>query len=290
MSKVNLFLVGAGKSGTSSLASALQSHPEVFVPSIKEPGFFSTYTRAEIENIDPGSMRHGRTLYMRDKKDYEKLFSEAKSFYKLDASTAYLHDPSSAAKIHAYNADAKIIILLRDPLERAISNHLMHLRSGLTSHDFISALKSFYIDRQSGMSNYIKLSLYFNQVFRYIDLFGESVHVMVYDEYRTEPHKALQKLFKHLDISVLSLDNKIVNQGVAPRVGFRYINKFLYHVKPFVGISIRKRLKKYFFVSSESGMDLDTLTKDSLYKQHFEEDVWRLEQLLGRKFRSWGNF
>ncbi len=178
MLKSNLCIVGAAKAGTTSLYSYLNNHPKINASIIKEPHFFSDDIRCK--DISP--KRKKRTCFNQEKyfakkiltpkhiayiesqDNYLKLFDLREDYsYFLDASTEYLPSKSTAKNIYGFNKDAKIIISLRHPAERAYSHFLMDLSGGmLKSKDFIKE-----IERQRNKKNrntngnlYIERSLY----------------------------------------------------------------------------------------------------------------------------------
>ena len=140
-SKANLFLIGAAKSGTTALAATLGQHPAIAPLPIKEPGHFSTDLRTPVF-----SSRYNRLLqwdeaayfkkapfeerhigFVESELNYQKLVNQAltsnpDSKYVLDASTAYLYSANAPAQLRHYAADAQIVLLLRNPIERAYSH------------------------------------------------------------------------------------------------------------------------------------------------------------------------
>ena len=121
--KVNTFIVGAPKAGTSSLHFYLNQHPEICMSSVKEPNFFSA---KEVENLYYNSQIVSST------KDYNSLF-ESDVKIKGESSVSYLYYKEVAKRIYEYNAKAKIIIMLRKPVDRLFSHYLMDKRLGLCS-------------------------------------------------------------------------------------------------------------------------------------------------------------
>src|SRR5690625_5018834 len=108
--KVNLFILGAPKCGTTSLYTYLNSHPEIFMSPIKEPHYFNT---------DSGE--RGIT----DKIEYEKLFCQSieQQKYRGEASTWYLYSNIAVTSILKYNPNARFIVMIRNPCEMAPSLH-----------------------------------------------------------------------------------------------------------------------------------------------------------------------
>ena len=130
----NLFVVGAAKSGTTSLWTHLDAHPDVFMSRPKEPHFFSRAT-TPVEQL------------VKDPVEYAGLFARGAAHrYRGDASPSYLWDPDSSARIREAVPGARIIISLRDPVERAYSNYLGHLRAGLDARSFLDAIRAELAD------------------------------------------------------------------------------------------------------------------------------------------------
>ena len=107
----NFLIVGAQKSGTTSLFHYLRRHPKIFLSPIKEPAYFSKYRGSvPFKNKKP------------TKEQYLELFQNVKDESAIgEVSTPYLFDQDSATNIYKTIPNAKIIIILRDPTERAYS-------------------------------------------------------------------------------------------------------------------------------------------------------------------------
>src|SRR5579871_3433321 len=109
----NFFLVGAQKAGTSSVYAYLKQHPDIFLPAIKEPHFFSQVV--PISHYEPIFLPS-----VLNEADYLRLYRDACGFSAIgDASVSYLWDPEAPQRIHARMPQARILIVLRDPVERA---------------------------------------------------------------------------------------------------------------------------------------------------------------------------
>ena len=119
----NLFIVGAQKSGTSALAAWLTEHPQVFMSFPKEPGFLCFSERGYRYNDGYGKLAPASEYVVNDKLAYEKLFAAAKKQHAVlgEASTWYFAMPGMAERIASYSQNAKIVVILRNPVERAYS-------------------------------------------------------------------------------------------------------------------------------------------------------------------------
>src|SRR6476659_9443233 len=149
--KVNLFLVGAMKAGTTSLTRLFEQHPDIFVCPIKEPNFFVTRLpdsisddldnsdiKSFINDLKVNSRKH--FAHIKTMGDYHSLFKFYKNEkYLADCSTIYLHSKDAPVRIKQYNANARIIILLRDPVKRAFSHYKLDFGKGRTNKSFRDA-------------------------------------------------------------------------------------------------------------------------------------------------------
>ena len=151
--KPNLFVVGAARSGTTSLWQCLKRHPMIFMPEdeiCKEPAYFS------IKGRDLGYER------------YIDVFQSAKKNHKYigEASTAYLTDPTSSKQIYEFNPNAKIIILLRNPIDRAYSLYNWMVQEGYEySESFKKGLKLENERINKKIPNWFEPEYYWNYLF-----------------------------------------------------------------------------------------------------------------------------
>ena len=117
----NFFIAGASKCGTSSLHAYLQTIPGIYMSRIKEPNYFS---RIAIADDNP------MVKPVRDEKQYLRLFEEAGDAKVIgEASPSYLEDPEAPFLIERAAPGAKVLVSLRDPVERLYSHYLMMLNS-----------------------------------------------------------------------------------------------------------------------------------------------------------------
>jgi hypothetical protein len=174
----DFFIVGAPKCGTTALFTYLRKHPQVFMCGIKEPQFLA----ADIL----GDARRVRTW-----KDYLACFSDAGPSARVgEASVAYLGSPAAPAAIRALNPDAKVIIMLRNPVDMMYSLHSQRIYDN-TEHvtSFEAALQADArrsCTRPPGLG-YRDVARYEPQVRRYLDLFGrDNVMVIIFDDFRSK--------------------------------------------------------------------------------------------------------
>lgn len=123
------FIIGAQKAGTTPLVRYLAQHPEILVSSDKEVDFFGSATRQPL----------GTTFYHRHFQTYDRRKQVA-----IEASPHYLFAPHAARDLHAYNPQARILCLLRDPVSRAFSAYRMYQRFLQTDPHFFQKWNARY--------------------------------------------------------------------------------------------------------------------------------------------------
>ncbi len=180
----NFFIVGAPRCGTTSLHEYLKKIPRVFMSKIKEPEYFS-----------PNSFKMNQTLPIYDKKEYLALFQEIKDELAIgESSTSYLEDPESPRLIHKVVPNARIIVMLRNPIERAYSHYLIHVRYNFEKQSFHDALRKILKKYDPLTSNhYLHAGLYSKQILRYINTFGKkNIKILIFEEFIQNKRKAVQ--------------------------------------------------------------------------------------------------
>lgn len=289
--KVNLFLVGAPKSGTTSLAYALSRHPDIESLIPKEPMYF-----CEKQNwMGPGSdelriqIERGRTIY-------EKGFADYCVRYIIDASTDYLSCNEAVHEIYKYNPSAKIIIILRNPYDRMISEYRHCIRE---EYEDLTFEQSVIMEKNRIKQNYIPLfhhrrrSLYSKNVNEYINKFGlENCLIINYDKFNPYMLNTIQE-FLNLDHSNLFIPQ--LNTADKPRLQFienilrgKYIpNRLKRSLKSLVGIhnlhEVAKLIRK---VNSKPRSRRECAFPKSLISE-INADIAKLEDLLGWDLQSW---
>lgn len=211
----DFFIVGAQRSGTTSLYEYLRQHPNVFMSPKKETHYFS-HDRVKVD----------ADLYVSSESKYLELFAKAGRRQIIgEASPSYLWHPEAVGRIHAKQPHAKIIVILRNPIARAYSQYQMDLADGLPPIPFQELIVRDYSEgeRVYGTGHlYIDLGMYATQLERYWKVFGRGgVLVLSLNELHKEPYNLLSRLARFLGISGApfhSIDTeKIYNRTLVPR-------------------------------------------------------------------------
>ncbi len=282
--KVDFFIVGAPKSGTTSLYHYLNNHPEIEMSAEKEPDYFS-YHNLESELIYYKKKRVS-TL-----EKYHSLFSQKKDTLRGEASVSYLFYNDVPDRIKQYNPFAKIIIILRNPVERAFSHYLMDHRLGFVSDSF-----ERIINKESKAKNahlfyqqYIEIGKYYLQLDRYLNIFNkENVLVIDYEEFTSDIHNTMISLYDFLNVNnpttsnfnqryntSLIAKNKFIQKVYSFRL-FRVIGKLLFPKSLIRKILFKNEIKKTMSISVRE--KLNALFKD---------DIMALGGLLEKDFTKW---
>lgn len=201
----NLFLVGAQKSGTTTLAVMLANHPEVFMSSPKEPGFL-VFGEQGYTGIDGfGRLAHAASWVVDSEVDYFDLYREAPAQARWlgDASTWYLSEPNAAQRLHAFNPEARIVAILRHPAERAYSAWCHARRDEEEPCETFSEALDMESKREnaSHLLRYREMGRYAAQLRRYFEVFGERrVLVLLYEDLRDDPENLWRRCSEFLSL------------------------------------------------------------------------------------------
>lgn len=290
----NFIVVGAAKSGTTSICHYLSEHPEVFMSSPKEVNYFSR------EEIDAQELYYD-CFKVRNLDEYIKLFSDVTNEKAVgEGSVSYLYYPKTPFKIKECLPEAKIIIMLRDPLSRGFSHYLMDHRLGLVdvSYDTIVRQDSQSDKQHLYYQQYVELGLYYNQVKRYLDTFGrESVKIFLQEDLRDNPEKVILELYVFLgiDYSYIPDLSRKHNAFSMPKNSLIHKLYTSHTLRTLTSNLFPRRLKKLIknllFKRGKKPL-LSSETLDCLI-DIYNDDVQKLEKLIGRDLSGWcqrGNY
>jgi hypothetical protein len=295
----NFFIVGAARSGTTSLDRYLNQHPEIYITPKKETHFFASEDLPLC--LGPGDDRLTRLL-IRDEDEYAQLFARVTGAKTIGESSAfYLSFPGTAERIATTIPDAKILIILREPVERAYSSYMFMVRDGRETLGFEEGLSKEEERKQQSYEPiwwYKELSLYYKQVKHYLDVFGiERVKVLLFEEFCTNPGKVLHDVFNFLKVNEdVAIDTSVrYNVSGSPKSHRFYsrLNNFIYypssfekHIKSLVPQHLRVAWASKIIGMSVERVPLDQHVRTK-FMAYFAEDVRQLEDLLQRDLLPW---
>jgi hypothetical protein len=290
--KPNFFIVGAAKSGTTSLWMYLKQHPDIFMPptmATKEPGYF---------------------CHLYGIKNYEKylsIFDNAKGMKAIgEASHAYLSSPESANWIKNFNPQAKIIIILRNPVERAYSLYNWMISEGYEwIFPFEKALEiedkrlkdeEFKHNNPIYWYNYLYFNsgLYSKQIQRYLKVFPEKqIRIFLFEDLIKNPVNMTQGIYHFLEVDskFIPKNTKIYNQQKTPRfvrLQFfckqklpKYLNKLRFPKRQKIQ---REILKINCSIGKNKNINLNTRKQ---LQNWYKKDIEKTADLINRDLQHW---
>lgn len=289
MKKPNFFIVGAAKSGTSALYRYLREHPNIFMPELKEPHFFAT---------DHPNQRIIRTM-----DEYLRLFYPAGSQHLAvgEASPQYLRSDLALQNIRDFNPQARIIIMLRNPVDRIYSLHShMVFNFDETITDFAAAW------REKGMNNrnhtafdYKAAGKLSEHIYSILRLFPrEQVMIILFDDFIKEPLAVYKEVLQFLSVPY---DGRIVFPPVneSKRWKYPFIGRILSQPPQFVraltsiyksvtGVSVlrwKKSLRQSLSYHTKKN-PLDPELRAEMFLE-FDAEIDRIAAILGRDLSFW---
>ena len=287
MNLPNLLIVGAAKSGTTSLHNYLKQHPDIFMSNHKEPHFLIN-NEIGVNRIPKG---------INNLQDYSNLFSNgASQKYRGESSAMYLQFPEIAIKnIDRYlDEDVKIIIMLRNPIERAFSGYQHVKRYNLDEDlDFEDALeiseqRYFTNNNITPASRYIHIGMYNEFVRKFKTKFKTNVHIIIYKDFINNTNQELSRLFSFLGIKDVQIDfNKqyMVGGWKWKNDLFRKIFMKRHFLKKFIPF---KRLIRAAFKSfaTDSVEKIDDTVREKLIGI-YKDDIKNLSTFLNVDLNFW---
>ncbi len=272
--KVDFLIIGAQKSGTTSLANQLSTHNNILISIPKEPHFFS-------KNPD----------WKESISEYHRLFPNPNSKICGEASTTYTFSPDFgdvAKRIREYNPNIKLIYIMRQPVDRVISQF---------SHDTVKANnKPRAIESILSDASYINRSRYGMQLKPYLDCFPrEHILLLVFEEYVNNTLYTLENIASFLGVSFSGFPKQLdlrARNVTSEKIVHSSLTKKL--TKSHVAQLIRNKasekllgmLSSMMYRNSNPQIEVPPWIKQKLWSQ-LENEVLMIEKLLDRRIDLW---
>lgn len=292
----NFLIVGAAKGGTTSLYYYLKQHPDVFLSTVKEPCFLCF-------DGDKPTYEVGRNTVF-DFEVYQSLFKNSEKYKVQGEATAiylylYKRTISNIKKFIPNFSNQKIVIILRNPVERAFSQYMMNVRDLRENLSFEEALKIESERKAAKVSTdffYVDRGFYYEQVKSYLDNF-KHVKVYLYDELVENPKSLMKDLCEFLEINSNFEFNTGEKFNVSGRPKYKFISKLIRKdsiLKKMLKFFLPKEKRKAMAVSLKNKMNsinlkkekMNSETKDRL-KEVFKNDIEKLQQLVHKDLSNW---
>jgi len=306
----NFFVVGAPKAGTTTLYRYLAGHPAVFVAPIKEPNHFCSdlhpHAASSILNdrlpldiaayLADEERRPVQAAWIESREDYLRLFGPATNFaMRGECSTSYLYSATAAAGIAAFDPQARVIALLRDPATRAYSHYQMDRRIGITTRTFREEIEREFQDTRACWSTsrlYLGLGRYAEQLGRYYQVFpGDRILVLYSDELLAAPETVLAGIATFLDLEPFPPLSAAEHANPAALPRFRRLNRILHqtrikrHLRAVLPGGLKSAIRSWYFRGHpEAG---PTLEDRARVIEILRPDIDRLSEMLARDLSAW---
>jgi hypothetical protein len=290
----DFIIVGAAKSGTTSMFETLGVHPKIYTPTNKEPWFYS-HVYQDLNEVDIGP-RKKRVL--QNYNDYVKLFEGSNDDQICgEASTVYLYDYEKTieniSKLETDWRDIKIIILLRNPVYRAFSHYMNDYITGFEKRTFSEVVNSCIEGKASRYKNYLEYGRYSSQVKSYLDNFND-VKIIVFEHLLKKNKEIVSDTFRFLGCQIDDIESySLKKENASGRPKYPIMTSLLYKPNPlktlFKIILPKTTRKKIAAMVRGKVLVKESITesdKESL-EQYYKEDIESLEEILGYRIEEW---
>jgi len=292
----NVFVVGAAKSGTTALYGYFKAHPDIHVPeNVKEANYMAFPDGVPPLNGPGDQWVFSETVT--ELNDYLRLYGERSVELSADVSHTYLYYPHAAHNIAGACPQAKIIMILRNPVECVFSMYSMMRRY---EREPCEEFRDAFLDSPRRVAagwewawDYQNYFLYASQVARYLNLFPESqIFIRRYDELKHHPARFYSDLCGFLGIRAIDLAaaNRQVNLAPTRRemLRKRKLTRRLLRVAGAIGIlcprPLKGALRRRFLDCPAYVLSSDDRR---MLVEHFRRDILELGQILSWDVSDW---
>jgi hypothetical protein len=300
----DFLIIGAGKSGTTSLDNYLKQHPEIFVSDFKEPNFFG-YEMVNRESFksQPEELHH-YDISVTNLSAYLALFENALPSQVLgETSNTYMYHEGAPERIRYYNPDMKLIAVLRQPAGRLYSRYLHLARENRTPTEKFEDC----LDRNTiwwERNDLIKEGFYYRNLAKFYELFPkENIRVFLYEEFNSNPQDVLKQIYEFLGVDSTFQNNFSVRYNESGFIKNRFLDKIYGQkgiltgtIKALIPRGVFDTLKQSLFFQKQLNdlrsknlvkPKLDPKVRHALTHEVYGEDIRQLSKLIGRDLSHW---
>jgi hypothetical protein len=302
MTMPNFLIIGAGKAGTTSIYHYLRQHPDIYMSPLKETNFFACETSSGSGFSQPVSSANGTSFPISSLETYRQLFQGVGNQQAIgEASPLYMSLPGVAGRIKQCLPHARLMAILRDPVERAYSSYLMHVRDGREKRTFLQAIRdeareTFDSKLVFGQRHYMRIGFYYQSLQPYFNLFDQNqIAVYLFEDLKNDARGLLRKMFNFLgvfdefipDVSIrYNVSGHPKNKMWQPLLGKSPLTRTIRHILPTrlaqPVIALQETLRGRQFVKPPLAPEIR-----STLIAGYREDVLQLQTLIQRDLSSW---
>ena len=277
MTLPNFIIIGAARSGTTSLYHYLGEHPDVFVSAVKETNFFAYRGQPD------------RDFRVHTLEQYEALFAGAGDARAIgEASPSYLNVPGTAERMREQLPDARLLAVLRHPAERAFSAYLMRVRGDGRERERRAIDAAFAPD-----APFVRNAFCFERLKDYFDAFPhDRIRVHLYEELSREPRRVLAASFAFLDVDPAFAPDlsQRYNAGWVPRNAPLNAALKSRRLRRIARSLVRGRARRLFQrAASVNSAEAPAMPPElhARLTDLYREEIERLQGLLQRDLSAW---
>ncbi len=296
----NFLVIGAAKTGTSSLYKYLKQHPQIYMSPAKEPKYFAFNEGEKLCFNGPGDMAANLKVTT-DLESYSKLFEGVTDEIAIgECSPSYLYCQGTPKRIKNVLPDVKVIAILRNPVERAYSNFVHLFSSGREPlNSFEHALKAEEERIKANWEyfwHYKNQGFYYAQLKHYFDIFDrKQIKVYLYEDYQSNPIILLKDFFTFLDVDsnfMPDISIKYNVQKTPKSIAFHNLtarpNPARSLVKTLLPTKWQRKIGREVKKLNENNIkpEIDPLVKNKLILE-YHEDIIKLQDLIQQDLSDW---
>jgi len=298
----NFVMIGAAKCGSTSLYNYLRQHPDIYMCPKEDANFFALEGGVVKLYMPPPSEKVGRK-WVYNLAEYAGLFEAAAGQRAIgESSNVYLNISRSAERIHHYCPNAKIMAIVRNPVDRAFSNFLHLSGMGLEPYsDFAEALNAEDKRVKDGwhpMWFYKQTGHYHALLQPYFDRFDKNrIRIFLYDDLARDPIGLVQSVFEFLEVDRNFRPDVSEVHKATGVPGNKSLHKFLTERNPFKTLLkalVPDRLREQLRANVAKKLVKRNLVKPVLpagtrkvLVEEYREDVLKLQEQIGRDLSHW---
>ena len=285
--KINLFVIGASKCGSTYLHNLLCQHPHICMSAVKEPWFFSA------EDYEQ-KMEWYLSLF--EHHDGEKYAGESSPIY---SETTYF--PEIPQRIYRFNPNAKLIYIVREPFSRLESVYKQTMSTGHWAEKkfYHMLMPTKYSEAVFSYPPYLEATKYWTHIQSYLRFFSKNqIHVIMFDDLIHDTQATLHKITEFLDLPAAEFDIETASRNES--AGKKLYNKHYHRVKKLLpgsiknsipqALKVRLRIKMQALSSDVPKKPVLTETDRQKIKDILTPEVRELYAYLGVEDDPWNFF
>jgi hypothetical protein len=296
MTLPNFFILGAARSGTTSLYHYLRQHPDVYMSPHKEPNFY--FLQSEADRLRGNGTKAWLRTCVTTRKEYLALFDGVTTEKAIgEASVGYLSREVAPPAIHRDAPDARLFASLRHPVERAYAAYMgTRLAGREEASSFREALdlEASRLEQNWSFGGYKRYGLYHQQLSRYYSLFDrEQIHVHLFDDFKADPTAVVMDILSTLEVDTSFVPDTSVRHNATGTIR-NPLAHFIWTRSRPIRTGLRKHLPPVlrdwaFPFFTKSGLDKPAMPEAIRAElgEFYREDIEKLQDLIDRDLSHW---